>query len=157
MSSSSKISAIWSGSSRQNHRNKAIVAMEANGEHESISRAFISELVSPLDAGREAESSSYMTKIYILNFLIECLQQSNRKPTIAHLILGFKCGVDSLSVEANSLFDTRTSLFHSLLKLLMETPSGDAQGIRRWLVALKTRAMRVLRILWAAPLVLFRY
>ncbi|CAH0043313.1 unnamed protein product [Clonostachys solani] len=152
MSSSSKISAIWSGSSRQNHRNKAIVAMEANGEHESISRAFISELMSPLDAGREAESSNYMTKIYILNFLIECLQQSNRKPAIAHLILGFKCGVDSLSIEANGLFDTRTSLFHSLLKLLMETPSGDAQGIRRWLVALKTRAMRVLRILWAAPL-----
>lgn len=152
MSCSSKITAVWSASSRHNHRNKAIVAMEANGEHESISRAFISELTSALDAGREAESSSYITKIYILNFLYQCLKETPHKPTIAHLILGFKCGVDSLTIEGNGSFDSRTSLFHSLLKLLMETPSDDAQGIRHWLVALKTRAMRVLHILWSSPL-----
>jgi nuclear pore complex protein Nup205 len=152
MSSSSKITAVWSGSHRHNHRNKAIVAMEANGEHEAISRSFISELTAPLDVGREAESPSYITKIYILDFLYKCLELSPNKPTVAHVLLGFKCGVDSLSVEANGAFESRTSLFHGLLRVLLETPSGDPQGIRQWLISLKTKSMRVLQILWSSPL-----
>lgn len=152
MSSSSKIAAVWSGGARYNHRNKAIVAMEANGEHDSISRAFVSELAEPLDIGREGESSAYVTKIYILDFLLQCLLESPNRPTIAHLILGFKCGTDSLSVEPNGSFDTQTSVFHNLLKLLIETPSADAQGMRRWLLALKTRSMQILHVLWSSQI-----
>ncbi|KAH7159969.1 nucleoporin Nup186/Nup192/Nup205 [Dactylonectria estremocensis] len=152
MSSSSKITAIWSGSSRHAHRNKAIVALEANGEHEAISRSFVSELVTPLESGREAESPAYITKIYILDFLYQCLQETPRKPTIAHLLLGFKCGVDSLSVDPKGAYADRTSLFHTLLRLLLEAPSGDAQGMRQWLIAIKSRVMRILHILWSSPL-----
>ncbi|CAJ0541851.1 Ff.00g082570.m01.CDS01 [Fusarium sp. VM40] len=152
MSSSSKITAVWSGSNRQLHRNKAIVALEANGEHESISRSFVSELITPLETGREADSPAYVTKIYILDFLYQCLQETPRKPTIAHLLLGLKCGIDSLSVEAKGAFASRTSLFHTLLRLLLEAPSGDAQGMRLWLIAIKSRVMRILHILWSSPL-----
>ncbi|KAF7545027.1 hypothetical protein G7Z17_g9488 [Cylindrodendrum hubeiense] len=152
MSSSSKITAIWSGSSRHAHRNKAIVALEANGEHEAISRSFVSELVTPLESGREAESPAYVTKIYILDFLYQCLQETPRKPTIAHLLLGFKCGVDSLSIDSKGAFTDRTSLFHTLLRLLLEAPSSDAQGMRQWLIAIKSRVMRILHILWSSPL-----
>ena len=152
MSSSARITALWSGSTRHNHRNKAIVAMEANGEHEAISRAFISEVTGVLDPVREDESATYMTKIYILDFLFHCLRETPGQPTIAHLLLGFKCGVDSISVEANSQFASQTSLFHSLLQLLLETPSCDAGGVRQWLVALKTRAMRVMQVLWSSSL-----
>ena len=151
MSASSRITALWSGG-RQNHRNKAIVAMEANGEHESIARSFISELLAQLDLSREAESASYITKIYILDFLYQCLRETPGQPTIAHLLLGFKTGVDSLSVEPNSLFEERTSLFHGLLRVLLDTPSSDASGVRQWFLALKVRAMRVLQILWSSPL-----
>ncbi|KAF4454992.1 hypothetical protein F53441_2553 [Fusarium austroafricanum] len=152
MSSSSKITAVWSGSNRQIHRNKAIVALEANGEHEAISRSFVSELITPLETGREADSPAYVTKIYILDFLYQCLQETPRKPTIAHLLLGFKCGIDSLSVDAKGAFASRTSLFHTLLRLLLEAPSGDAQGMRQWLIAIKSRVMRILHILWSSPL-----
>ncbi|KAI8662621.1 hypothetical protein NCS56_01066200 [Fusarium sp. Ph1] len=152
MSSSSKITAIWSGSNRQAHRNKAIVALEANGEHEAISRSFVSELITPLEAGREADSPAYITKIYILDFLYQCLQETPRKPTIAHLLLGFKCSIDSLSIDAKGSFASRTSLFHTLLRLLLEAPSGDAQGMRQWLIAIKSRVMRILHILWSSPL-----
>ncbi|KAH7243377.1 nucleoporin Nup186/Nup192/Nup205 [Fusarium redolens] len=152
MSSSSKITAVWSGSNRQMHRNKAIVALEANGEHEAISRSFVSELITPLETGREADSPAYVTKIYILDFLYQCLQETPRKPTIAHLLLGFKCGIDSLSVDAKGAFASRTSLFHTLLRLLLEAPSGDAQGMRQWLIAIKSRVMRILHILWSSPL-----
>lgn len=152
MSSSSKIAATWSGTGRHSHRNKAIVAMEANGEHESISRSFTSELMAPLEAGREAESPNYITKIYILDFLLQCLSTTPKEPTIAHLLLGFKCGVDSVTVESNSAFANQTSLFHTLLRLLMEIPSGDAEGMRQWLIAIKSRVMRILHILWSSPL-----
>lgn len=152
MSASPKIAAVWSGSSRHQHRNKAIVAMEANGEHESISRAFISEMATPLDYGRESASPVYLTKIYILDFLLQCLRETPNKPTIAHLILGFKCGLDSLTVESNGAFDLRVSLFHTLLKLVVETPSGDANGMRRWLLALRSRSIQILHILWSSPL-----
>ncbi|PHH90693.1 hypothetical protein CDD83_2914 [Cordyceps sp. RAO-2017] len=152
MSSSSQIAASWTGSARHAHRNKAIVALEANGEHEAISRSFISELLAPLEAHREADSSSYITKIYILDFLLQCLQASPKEPTIAHLLLGFKCGVGTLSVENNSAFMARTSLFHSLVRLLFEVPSGDSSGMRQWLIALKSRVMRILHILWTSSL-----
>lgn len=152
MSSSSKIAATWTGWSRLAHRNKAIVALEANGEHEAISRSFVSELMSPLESRREANSPNYVTKICILDFLLQCLQLSPKEPTIAHLLLGFKCGVDSLSVYNHGAFVARTSLFHSLVRLLLEIPSGDSSGMRRWLMALKSRVMRILHILWTSPL-----
>lgn len=152
MSSSSKIAATWAGSSRLAHRNKAIVALEANGEHEAIARSFGSELLAPLESRREANSPNYQTKIYILDFLLQCLQLNPKEPAIAHLLLGFKCGVDSLSVENNGAFVARTSLFHSLVRLLLEIPSADSSGMRLWLIALKSRAMRILYILWTSPL-----
>ncbi|OAA38535.1 hypothetical protein NOR_06563 [Metarhizium rileyi] len=152
MSSSSKIAATWSGPGRQSHRNKAIVAMEANGEHESIARCFSSELMAPLEAGREAESPNYVTKIYILDFLVQCLSTTPKEPTIAHLLLGFKCGVDTVTVEDNGSFASQTSVFHTLLRLLMEIPSGDADGMREWLIAIKSRVLRILHVLWSSPL-----
>jgi nuclear pore complex protein Nup205 len=152
MSSSSKITAAWSGNSRRVHRNKAIVAMEANGEHEAISRAFIAEIMAPLEAGSGAESPLYITKLYILDFLYQCLRTTPKEPTIAHLLLGFKCGLDSVSVEVNGAFASRTSLFHSILGLLLESPSSDALGMRQWLIAIKSRVMRILNILWTSPL-----
>lgn len=152
LSSSSKITATWSGSSRHAHRNKAIVAMEANGEHDVISRSFVGDLMAPLDPGREANTPNYATKVYILDFLYECLQATPRKPTIAHLLLGFKCGVDSLSIDSDGAFASQDSLFHSLLRIILETPSSDAQGMRYWLISLKSRAVRILHILWTSPL-----
>ncbi|PHH59733.1 hypothetical protein CDD81_2627 [Ophiocordyceps australis] len=152
MSASSRIATSWSGSSRLAHRNKAIVALEANGEHEGISRAFVSELMAPLEASREANSPSYLAKLYILDFLLQCLQTTPNEPTIAHLLLGFRCGVDSLSVDAQGAFEQRTSLFHCLLRLLFEIPCGDARGMRQWLITLKCRIMRILRILWSCRL-----
>lgn len=152
MAASPKITAQWSGSPQNARRNKAVVAMEANGEHEAISRSFMYELMAPLEPNREAESASYITKRYILDFLYECLQATPRQPTIAHLLLGFKCGVDSLSVDPSGAFASRTSLFHGILRLLLELPSDDVQGMRQWLVSLKSRIMAILQILWSSPL-----
>ncbi|KAI8190316.1 Nucleoporin NUP192 [Colletotrichum sp. SAR 10_86] len=153
MTASFKMTSAWSSSpGRKNHRNKAIVAMEANGEHEAISRSLAAELTAPLDLGREAESPTCLTKSYILDFLFSCLAASPNKPTIAHLLLGFQCGVDTLAIDSDGSFASRNSLFHSMLRLLLETPFGDPQGMRQWLISMKSKCMRILRVLWTSPL-----
>ncbi|WYZ40122.1 hypothetical protein EsH8_IV_000463 [Colletotrichum jinshuiense] len=153
LTASFKMTSAWSSTpGRKSHRNKAIVALEANGEHEAISRSLAAELMTSLDLGREAESPNYLTKSYILDFLSSCLAASPNKPTIAHLLMGFQCGVDTLSIDPDGSFASRNSLFHSMLRLLLETPFGDAQGMRQWLISLKTKCMRILRVLWTSPL-----
>ncbi|CRK06201.1 hypothetical protein BN1723_001695 [Verticillium longisporum] len=153
MSSAPKITSAWTlTSGRQTQRNRAIIAMEANGDDEAISRSLASELTTSFDLGREAESPNYVTKVYILDFLYSCLAAMPNQPTIAHLLLGFQCGVETLTVDANGTFSERTSLFHAVLRLLLETPSGDNQGMRSWLITLKFKCMRILRILWNSSL-----
>lgn len=154
VSSSARITSAWNpGHFGQTHRNKAIVALESNGDAESISGSFIAELVAPLDLARGADSPNYMIKLYILDFIFACLQATPNRPTIAHLFLGFQCGMDSVSVETEGDFDSRTSMFHHLLRVLLETPFGDQEtGMWRWTIELKFKIMRILRILWTSPL-----
>lgn len=152
MSSSPTITSIWSGTGPYVQQNKAIVAMEANGEHEFISRSFISQLSAPLEVGREADSPQYLTKIYILDFLYSCLRQTPRKPTIAHLLLGFKCSASSLSIEPSGAFAGQNALFHTLLKLLLDNMLEDTSDVRQWTITIKSRIMQIFRVLWTSPL-----
>ncbi|KAL1900179.1 hypothetical protein Sste5346_002489 [Sporothrix stenoceras] len=154
ISVSPKVISAWNpGPGRHAHRNKAIVALEKDDEADVISGVFVSEMITPLDLGLEAESPNYSIKTYILDFLYSCLQASPDRPTIAHLLLGFKCGVDSLSVESGGSFDNRTSLFHNLLRVLLEAPFGDdSMGMRHWLIMLKHKVMRIFQVLWRSSL-----
>ncbi|KAH8910283.1 hypothetical protein BR93DRAFT_950194 [Coniochaeta sp. PMI_546] len=155
ISTSSKIISAWNpGAGRHAHRNKAIVALEADGNAEAIAVSLSSELTMTLDFGRKTESENYLSKIYILNFLYETLKANPDQPTIAHQLLGFRCGVNKLTIEPRSAFDTQSSLFHNLLSILLEVPFGENEqdGISGWLVTLKTKAMRILQVLWSSRL-----
>lgn len=155
VSTSSKIISAWNpGAGRHAHRNKAIVALEAEGNAEAIAVSLSSELTATLDFGLKTESENYLSKIYILNFLYETLQANPDQPTIAHQLLGFHCGINNLTVEPQSPFDTQSSLFHNLLTILLEVPFGENEqdGVSGWLVTLKTKAMRVLQVLWNSRL-----
>ncbi|KJR80819.1 nuclear pore complex protein Nup205 [Sporothrix schenckii 1099-18] len=154
ISVSPKVISAWNpGPGHHAHRNKAIVALEKDDEAGVISGVFVSEMITPLDLGLEADSPNYSIKTYILDFLYSCLQASPDRPTIAHLLLGFKCGVDSLSVESGGAFDSRTSLFHNLLRVLLEAPFGDDNlGMRQWLILLKHKVMRIFQVLWHSSL-----
>ena len=154
ISTSSRIVSAWNPSSgRQSHRNKAIVALEKNNAAAAIAGSFVSDLLSTLDLSREAEAPNFLIKIYILEFLHACLRASPNQPTIAHLLLGFQCAIGSLSAAPGGAFESRSSLFHNLLRVLLEAPFGDdAGGMRHWLITLKCKAMRVLQALWSSPL-----
>jgi nuclear pore complex protein Nup205 len=155
ISTSSKIISAWNpGAGRHAHRNKAIVALELNGEAEAIAISLSAELTKTLDFGRKTETPNYLSKIYILNFLYECLKANPEQPTIAHAFLGFRCGVNKLTVEPHNAFDTQKSLFHNLLSIILEVPYGETEqdGISGWLVTLKTKALRILQVLWNSRL-----
>ncbi|PSR78098.1 nucleoporin Nup186/Nup192/Nup205 [Coniella lustricola] len=154
ISSSPKIASAWGpGQYGQTHRNKAIVALEKMGDSDVISASLIGDLTEPLDFSRKADSPNYLIKIYILDFLFACLRATPNQPSIAHQLLGFECGIDFISAKKNSAFDRGTSLFHQMLRVLIEVPFGDDEsGIWRWTVDLKFKIMRILQVLWTAPL-----
>lgn len=154
ISSSSRIASAWSpGHIGQTHRNKAIVALEQMGDAEAISGSFIADLTEPLDISLRAESPNYIIKVYILDFLFACLQATPNQPTIAHQLLGFECGIDFLSVKHDGAFQSGTSLFHHMLRVLVEVPFGDEEsGMWRWTIDLKFKIMRIFQVLWTSPL-----
>ncbi|KAI0841595.1 nucleoporin Nup186/Nup192/Nup205 [Hypoxylon sp. FL0890] len=154
ISASPRVVSAWqSGSPRQSHRNKAIMALEERNDATTIAGSFIAEFKAPLDPYKKDESHEYQIKIYILDFLYSCLQASPDRPTIAHLLLGFRCEANSLEIEPGGLFDQRSSLFHSLLPFVLEFPLTNEEGhMVKWLISLKYKVMRILRILWSSPL-----
>lgn len=154
ISSSLRIASAWSpGHAGQTHRNKAIVALEQMGDAESISGTFVAELTEPLDLSRREDSPNYIIKVYMLDFLFACLQATPNQPTIAHQLLGFECGIDFLSVKPDGAFQSSSSLFHEMLRVLIEIPFGmDDSGMWRWTIDLKFKIMRILQVLWTSPL-----
>ncbi|KAI0014570.1 nucleoporin Nup186/Nup192/Nup205 [Xylariomycetidae sp. FL0641] len=154
ISTSQRIISAWQpGSSHHAHRNKAIVALEENGDAGAISGAFSAEFSVPLDFNKRDEAPEYQIKVYILDFILSCLRSNPDRPTIAHLLLGFQCTATTLDIEDGGLFVNGASLFHKLLPLVLEVPISNEEGIMQgWLISLKYKAMRILKILWSSQL-----
>ncbi|KAI1860218.1 hypothetical protein JX265_010142 [Neoarthrinium moseri] len=153
ISTSSRIISAWqSGPNRPSRRNKAIVALEEHGFAEAMAGSFISEFGSQLDTFRQSQCPSYQSKIYILDFLYNCIRADPDRPTIAHLLLGFHCDADSIDIASGSPFANGASFFHCLLGIPVELPITDDQGLRTWLIRLKYKAMRILQALWTSRL-----
>lgn len=138
---------------RRLNRNKIIAALEANNDAETVSRALLQEMISEIDVNQGPASSTYIIKLHILDFLSTCLKAAPSQPTIAHLLLGFKCYHDTIDIDPNSPFNDDISLFHTILDMVLEIPTGDEPAmISSWLVALKFKGLKVLHQLWQAPL-----
>ena len=155
ISTSSRIISAWSPDyGHAGHRNKAIVQLEKNQENVTIAATLASELTATLDPILEAEASNYSIKIFILDFLYECLKAMPDRPTIAHLLLGFHCELHGLAVVPGGAFDSQTSLFHTLISVAIELSvyQEDRGGMRGYLISLKYRILRVLQVLWSSPL-----
>ncbi|KAI0902476.1 nucleoporin Nup186/Nup192/Nup205 [Annulohypoxylon nitens] len=154
ISASPRVVSVWeSGSSNLSHRNKAIMALEEHNDAATIAGSFIAEFQTPLDLFKESESPEFQIKLYILDFLHSCLQANPDRPTIAHLLLGFRCGSNTLDIEPDSPFDQGSSLFHVLFPVIIEVQALNEEGsMATWLVNFRYKVMRILRILWSSPL-----
>lgn len=138
------------GLGRGSDRNKALAALDDDAE--TISRILLREMEADIDINQGSESSAYIIKVHILDFLVACLRATPGKPTIAHLLLGFQCGLKALSADADGPFSRGVSLFHTILALVLQSPIEDDTGPSLWLVSLKLKGMHVLKELWASPM-----
>ncbi|KAK4238936.1 nucleoporin Nup186/Nup192/Nup205 [Achaetomium macrosporum] len=155
ISTSPRIISAWNPETggRLGNRNKAIVQLERNDEGRSIAASLAANLSATLDPVLMAESENYVIKLFILDFLYGCLRATPDQPTIAHLLLGFHCELNKLSIEPRGAFDTQKSLFHSLLTVIINLSVCDEElGMRGYLITLKYRILRILQILWKSPL-----
>ncbi len=154
LSTSPKIVGISnSGVGRFAGRNKAIVALESNNDSDRIARSLTNEVLSNLELDEGPESDVYLIKIHILDFLNACLEAAPGSPSIAHLLLGFQCRSDSLEIGHDGPFSKGTSLFHSILTIVIEYPMGDqTSGMLSWLMSIKFKAFQILKALWQSPL-----
>lgn len=154
ISTSPRIISAWNpDTGRLGHRNKAIVQLEKDGEGHIIAASLAANISTPLDPALEAESENYVIKLFILDFIYECLKATPDQPTIAHLLLGFNCELNRLTIEPRGAFDAQKSLFHSLLNIAIEISVYEEEhGMRGYLITLKYRVLRILQILWKSPL-----
>ncbi|KAK3375348.1 nucleoporin Nup186/Nup192/Nup205 [Podospora didyma] len=158
ISTSSKMISAWNPDAGQHgHRNKAIVQLEKNGESETIAASLAAEIAHEFDPALAVvdpkDVPNYTIKLSILDFLYQCLKAAPDQPTIAHLLLGFRCGLNALTVERRGAFDLQKSLFHALLNLLIQFPVYDEpQGMRGPVIALKWRILRIFQVLWTSSL-----
>ena len=153
ISTSTKILSAWNPSvGRHGQRNKAIVQLERDGQGQTIAASLSTEITAMIDPAWENDTN-YSIKLFILDFLYGCLKASPDQPTIAHLLLGFRCDISGLSVEAQGPFDSQKSLFHNLLNVFIGLDVfQDELGMRGYLITLKHKILRIFQILWSSPL-----
>ncbi|KAF1921405.1 nucleoporin Nup186/Nup192/Nup205 [Ampelomyces quisqualis] len=153
MALSRKLAVSPAGFGQRSGRSKIVGILEKDNEAERIGRS-LSGLMrfnpEELEAGPAA--SGYVVKLRVLDFLNSCLAAVSQRPTIAHILLGFSCGSNTVRIADDSLWSNGQSLFHAILLLGVEYPDNDGDEFLAWRSALKTRCWDVLQKLWRSPL-----
>ncbi|KAF2031203.1 hypothetical protein EK21DRAFT_111239 [Setomelanomma holmii] len=153
MASSRKLAISPAGFGQRSGRSKIVGILEKDNEAERIGRS-LSGLMrftpEELEAGPVA--TGYVVKVRVLDFLNSCLAAVSSRPTIAHILLGFSCGSNTVHIAEDSLWSNGQSLFHAILLLGVEYPDNDGEQFLAWRSTLKTRCWDVLQKLWRSPL-----
>ena len=145
------VSAPGTGLGRRAPGNKAIAALQNDAERVSMTLLHVIE--SSIDINQGPDSSEHVIKSHILDFLVTCLQASPNQPNIAHLLLGFQCGKNSLDIDPVGSLYRGISLFHSILGMVLEENVGENTTIvSSWLVSFKLKGLQILKLLWQSPL-----
>ncbi len=153
MASSRKLAVSPAGFGQRSGRSKIVGILEKDNEAERIGRSLAGLMrfnAEELEAGEEA--SGYVVKLRILEFLNSCLAAVSTRPTIAHILLGFSCGSNTVHIADDSLWANGQALFHSILLLGVEYPDSDGEQYIAWRSSLKSRCWDVLQKLWRSPL-----
>ena len=88
----------------------------------------------------------------VLDMLINSLDVSAGRPSIAHHLLGFTCQVRAVDIEPGSAFSQGQSLFHGIARAIVETPTILATSNVSWLLAIKRGCLDVIARLSRSPL-----
>jgi len=152
-SASRKLTAPPPAGRRLTDKSRLISALERNNEVESISRSLTAELM--LDEAEFEQgplAPGVVIKQHLLAFLNTCLDTVTDRPTIAHLLLGFACQPHGIDISPAGLFPSHTSLFHAIMRLVVDCPLGDPASVVSWLVTIKNGGLQLLQKLWRAQM-----
>lgn len=147
------ISTTTSSHGQWSNGNKIIGILEKDNESDRIARSLAFEMqvdVRELDQG--PDSAGYNIKSAILDFLSSCLRAFPAYPTIAHSLLGFVCDGGTIDVDANGLFAKGISLFHAIMRMVIDYPDLQGATVPAWLIRIRQKGFRILEILWTSAL-----
>ncbi|KAL0263599.1 hypothetical protein SLS55_002580 [Diplodia seriata] len=141
------------GFGQRSDRSKVIGIMEKDNDSDRIAKALTVEMsLDQREFERGPEAPGYLIKEGILDFLNSCLEVIPNRPTVAHLLLGFSCGVSTLDIPEDGLFVAGHSLFHSILRLAVEYPEMIGDSFTPWSSTIKQKCINILMKLWRSPL-----
>jgi len=147
------ISPTTSSHGQWSNGNKIIGILEKDNESDRIARSLALEMqvdVRELDQG--PDSPGYNIKSAILDFLSSCLRAFPTYPTIAHSLLGFVCDGGTIDIDSNGLFAKGISLFHAIMRMVMDYPDIQGAMVPAWLMRIRQKGFRILETLWTSPL-----
>jgi nuclear pore complex protein Nup205 len=154
LSSSRKLSAPPSQvAGNRNDRNKLITILEKDHEILRISRSLTAAMtLDPREFEAGDLASGYNIKSGIISFLKNTLSSTPDRPNVAHLMLGFSCKGNDLSIEDYDAFQTGNCLFFAIGRLAIEYPDFDGNTFMAWASNIKEACIEILRISWRTPL-----
>ena len=133
--------------------NTLISILQRDDNLESISRPLANTMVADLQEFQlETVAPGSTIKASILEFLLQTLLSSPGKPSLAHALLGFRCGPTDVDVISDGLFARGLSLFHALAHFAIAYPDGHDDRIELWAIRLRRMATQVLSLLWGSPM-----
>ncbi|KAI9370793.1 nucleoporin Nup186/Nup192/Nup205 [Aspergillus egyptiacus] len=154
LSSSRKLNKLSSPAlSKWRSSNKIVEVLSTEVDLDSVSRPLVSQMqpeARELEFG--SQSSVYLIRESLLGLLNSCLDMFSDRPTVAHLLLGFRCVGNLLDVPADGLFANGMSLLHAIIGFLQSYPDELDGNILPWMVHVKRIALEVLKHLWSSKL-----
>lgn len=141
------------GFGQRSDRSKIIGIIEKDNDADRIAKALTAEMeLDQREFEQGPEAPGYLIKMGILDFLNSCLEAIPNRPTVAHLLLGFSCGVSTLDISDNGLFAAGHSLLHSILRLAVEYPEMIDASFTPWSSEIKQKCINILMKLWRSSL-----
>ncbi|KJF61357.1 nuclear pore complex subunit [Coccidioides immitis RS] len=153
LSASRKLNRPTATFSQWQTSNQIVELLNTNVDADRIARSLAAQMASDIrELENGPEASGYLIKLGLVQLLDRCLKAIPNKPTVAHVLLGFRCVGSSLDVAPGSLFDNGLSLLHAISDFVRTYPDGNQGMITSWMVHLKRLAFQVLQYLWTSPL-----
>lgn len=154
LSSSRKLNGpSTTGLGNRHNGNLLVGALEQKNELERVTRSLtVAMRLDVREMGYGAAAPGWIIKSVLLDFLNHCLAISPDEPCLAHSLLGLDCISSTLNIDPDGLFARGLSLFHAILRLIIEYPDGSEGSMQSWTLSLREKALHVLSSLWSSPL-----
>ncbi|KAL9081205.1 MAG: hypothetical protein Q9159_007383 [Coniocarpon cinnabarinum] len=134
-------------------KSRLIVALERDNGSEGTCRALANIMqFDPGELADQMDSPGLVIKASILDFIASSLDTVTDQPSVAHLLLGFACSVNTIYADPHSLFGTEQSLFDSIVAFSSVVPDKDDLTYHSALTDIRNKAVQIVRRLWRSPL-----